>query len=144
MSHHLVLLPRPLEVQAAVFPALDHRPAAAGCFHVAVHLHSWEEDEGEGRREVMELNVQEINLFIDISHLSGIDKQWWASQTMTPLQTLLFPAFPMNHLWECNISVVSSDLIGVSLSLAKSCVMLRAPGFCSVGSKPGPRVLCGP
>lgn len=40
MSHHLVLLPRPLEVHAAVFSALDDRPPAAGCFHVAIHLHS--------------------------------------------------------------------------------------------------------
>lgn len=40
VSHRLVLLPRPLEVHAAVLSALDHRPSAAGCFHVAIHLHS--------------------------------------------------------------------------------------------------------
>lgn len=37
-SHRLVLLPRPLEVDAAVFSALDDRPSTAGCFHLAVHL----------------------------------------------------------------------------------------------------------
>lgn len=37
-SHHLVLLPRPLEVYTAVLSALDDRPSTAGCFHVAIHL----------------------------------------------------------------------------------------------------------
>lgn len=39
MSHRLILLPRPLEVQATVLPALDYRPPAAGRLHVAIHLH---------------------------------------------------------------------------------------------------------
>lgn len=39
-SHRLVLLPRPLEVQAAVLSALDDRPPATGTLHVAVHLHN--------------------------------------------------------------------------------------------------------
>lgn len=39
-SHRLVLLPCPLEVQAAILSALDDGPSAAGGFHVAIHLHS--------------------------------------------------------------------------------------------------------
>lgn len=38
LSHRLVLLPRPLEVHAAVLSALDHRPPATSTLHVAVHL----------------------------------------------------------------------------------------------------------
>lgn len=42
MSHRLILLPRSLEVQATVLPALDDRPPAAGRLHVAIHLHRGE------------------------------------------------------------------------------------------------------
>lgn len=42
MSYRLVLLPRLLEVQATVLPALDDRPPAAGRLHVAIHLHRGE------------------------------------------------------------------------------------------------------
>lgn len=45
MSHHLVLLPRSLEVQAAVLSALNDCPSTAGCFHVAIHLHSGDRNE---------------------------------------------------------------------------------------------------
>lgn len=38
-SHRLVLLPRPLEVHAAVLSALDDRPATTSTLHVAEHLH---------------------------------------------------------------------------------------------------------
>lgn len=38
-SHRLVLLPRPLEVHAAVLSALDDRPSTTSTLHVAEHLH---------------------------------------------------------------------------------------------------------
>lgn len=44
-SHRLVLLPCSLEVQAAILSALDDGPSAAGCFHVAIHLHSGHKSE---------------------------------------------------------------------------------------------------
>lgn len=57
--------------------------------------------------------------------------------TMMWFQTLLFPAFVMNHLWECDVSVSPSNLISVSLSLTNSQEMflIRRPCFCRIKVK---------
>lgn len=66
--------------------------------------------------------------------LSGIRKQWRVIWTIIWFQTLLFPAFMMNHRWECDVSVSSSNLISVSLSLTNSPEMflIRRPCFCRI------------
>lgn len=47
MSHRLILLPRPLEVEATVLPPLDDRPPAACRLHVAIHLHRGQRSSAE-------------------------------------------------------------------------------------------------
>lgn len=58
LSHHLVLLPRSLEVHAAIFSALDDCPSAAGCFHSAVDLCNVKRTEREGWK-VLRMKVME-------------------------------------------------------------------------------------
>lgn len=57
-SHRLVLLPRPLEVHAAVLSALDDRPSSASALHVAVHLRHRHKNEqrGDGATRMALLN----------------------------------------------------------------------------------------
>lgn len=155
-SHRLVLLPRFLEVQTAVLSALDDRPSTAGCFHVAIHLHSWHKSEQrsvgkhmyEGNGTLIaptglcaffqDLEEEEFTSKLKIPifnvTLRGINKQWKAVWTIIWCQTLLFPAFTMNHRWECDVSASSSNLISVSLSLSNSPEMflIRGPRFCRI------------
>lgn len=140
MSHHLVLLPRSLEVQAAVLSVLNDCPSTAGCFHVAIHLHSGDRNE---RRSVGKPVFEHIRtltapiglllFFIKTKKrfltsrrniptlsvtLSGFNRQWKANCTIVRCQTLLFsPAFMTTHLQERDAFLCPPQaLIAVSLN----------------------------
>ncbi len=147
LSHRLVLLPGSLEVHAAVFSALDDCPSTTGCFHVAIHL-DWKETAREGGKTHVWRNfdstrrplyifsgLRKCNLAMIPTFsvtLGGINKQWRVTWTIIWFKTLLL-AF-MNHLWECDLSVSSSNLISISLSLTNSPEMfpIRGPHFCRI------------
>lgn len=153
LSHHLVLLPRFLEVHTAVLSALDDRPSTAGCFHVAIHLHNRKERAREGGKTHVWKHTDSTHRPLYIfsgfgAHnltsklmiptfsvtLSGINKQWSSVRTIIWIQTLLLPAFMMNNLWEREVSVSSLNLISISLSLTNSREMflIRRPRFCRI------------
>lgn len=150
MSHHLVLLPRSLEVQAAILSVLNDCPSTAGCFHVAIHLHSGDQNErrsvGKPVFEHIKTLIAPIGLFFIKTKkrfltsrqsiptlsltLSGFNRQWEANWTIVRCQTLLFsPALMTTHLQECNAFwCPPQTLIGVSLSLNSSPEMFLTGG----------------
>lgn len=141
LSHRLVLLPRSLEVHAAVFSALDDRPSTAGCFHVAIHLrNSKEKERGGWEKHIYEDNAtlkarqwnrNSVNSIFSVALTNNED----SSGQLFGSRHSFFPAFMMIHLWECNVSVSSSDLIGISLSFTNSLEMFLISGPCFYGIK---------